>query len=71
MTPPMMSLATMELLHELYEKYQQDAAKKLSGYQAHAIVMQVVAAKDWYEKLIITPIRCKVFFASIKKNRLH
>jgi ribosomal protein L11 methylase PrmA len=52
----------MELLHDLFVKDQQDAAKKLSGDQSHAMVMDLVADRDWYERLIVTPLRCKAFF---------
>jgi hypothetical protein len=60
--PPGLGVGTMELLHDLFVKDQQDAAKKLSGDQSHALVMDLVADRDWYERLIVTPLRCKAFF---------
>jgi hypothetical protein len=37
----------MELLHDLFVKDQQDAAKKVSGDQSHAMVMDLVADREW------------------------
>jgi len=61
-----LSVETLELLKKLYDLGNQDKSKRISADRAHVIVVEEVAARDWYEQLICTVPRIKVFFGMSK-----
>ena len=64
-----LSVATLQELKKLYDDGVRDKSKKVSADRAHVIVTEQTAARDWYERIICTVARVKVFF-SLQPNKM-
>jgi uncharacterized protein with von Willebrand factor type A (vWA) domain len=61
---PLLSSDALKVLKQLFDLGRTDKSKRISADRAHVIVMEQVAARNWYEKMIFTVARIKVFYSS-------
>lgn len=59
-----LSVNTLEVLKQLYDNGVSDKSKKVSADRAHVIITEQESARDWYERIICTVARVKVFFST-------
>ena len=65
-----LSLSTIEMLHNLYDRGNIDKSRRLSADRARVIIVEEVANRDWYEQSNLTETRIKAFFAMGKVKQL-